>query len=86
MDVPDPDLIREGMEFDLLGLYQGSTIRSDEWGFPDRVMLFQRNLENVSPDRETLIQEIRDTVYHEIGHHMGMDEDEVRRAEEGEET
>jgi predicted Zn-dependent protease with MMP-like domain len=86
VDVPDPDLIREGIEFDLLGLYQGSTIRSDDFRFPDRVMLFQRNLENVSPDRETLIQEIRDTVYHEIGHHMGMDEDAVRRAEEGEEN
>jgi predicted Zn-dependent protease with MMP-like domain len=85
VDVPDPDLIREGIEFDLLGLYQGSTIRSDEFRFPDRVMLFQRNLENVSPDRETLIAEIRDTVYHEIGHHMGMDEDAVQRAEEGEE-
>jgi predicted Zn-dependent protease with MMP-like domain/Flp pilus assembly protein TadD len=85
VDVPDPELIREGIEFDLLGLYHGTTIQSVEWGFPDRVMLFQRNLENVSPDRETLVREIRDTVYHEIGHHMGMDEDAVQRAEEGEE-
>ena len=81
-DVPDKGLVKEGLEFDLLGLYQGGTIQSESWDFPDRVLLFQRNLENVSPSRESLIEEIRDTVYHEIGHHMGMDEEAVRKAEE----
>lgn len=81
-DVPAPELVREGIEFDLLGLYQGGTIQSEAWDLPDRVLLFQRNLENVSPDRETLIEEIRDTVFHEVAHHMGMDEDEVRESEE----
>jgi predicted Zn-dependent protease with MMP-like domain/cytochrome c-type biogenesis protein CcmH/NrfG len=82
-DVPDAALLKEGIEFDLLGLYRGGTIQSEGWDFPDRVLLFQRNLENISPTREHLIQEIRDTVYHEIGHHMGMDEDAVRAAEDG---
>jgi len=81
-DVPDTSLVKEGLEFDLLGLYRGGSIQSESWDFPDRVLLFQRNLENVSPTRESLIEEIRDTVYHEIGHHMGMDEDAVRQAEE----
>jgi predicted Zn-dependent protease with MMP-like domain/Flp pilus assembly protein TadD len=81
-DVPDKGLVKEGLEFDLLGLYQGGTIQGESWDFPDRVLLFQRNLENVSPSRESLIEEIRDTVYHEIGHHMGMDEEAVRKAEE----
>jgi len=81
-DVPDTALVKEGLEFDLLGLYQGSTIQSGGWDFPDRVLLFQHNLENISPNRESLIEEIRDTVYHEIGHHMGMDEEAVREAEE----
>jgi predicted Zn-dependent protease with MMP-like domain len=84
LEVPEPEVIREGIEFDLLGLYQGATIQSDSWDLPDRVILFQRNIENVSPDRETLVEEIRDTVFHEVAHHMGMDEDEVRSAEEGE--
>jgi predicted Zn-dependent protease with MMP-like domain/Flp pilus assembly protein TadD len=84
-DVPDPALVREGTEFDLLGLYQGRTIQSVDWGLPDRVLLYQRNLENVSPDRETLLEEIRDTLFHEIGHHMGMDEEAVRSAEESDE-
>jgi predicted Zn-dependent protease with MMP-like domain len=81
-DVPDTTLVKEGLEFDLLGLYQGATIQSEGWGLPDRVLLFQRNLENVSPSREVLVEEIRDTVYHEIAHHMGMDEEAVREAED----
>lgn len=84
-EVPAPTLVKEGLEFDLLGLYQGGTIQSVGWDFPDRVLLFQRNLENISPDRESLVEEIRDTVYHEIAHHMGMDEDAVRQAEDSEE-
>lgn len=81
-EVPDPALVCEGVEFDLLGLYQGSTIQSDGWDLPDRILLFQRNLENISPDRQTLLEEIRTTVHHEIAHHMGMDEEAVRDAEE----
>jgi len=81
-DVPGMALLKEGLEFDLLGLYQGGTIQSESWDFPDRVLLFQRNLENISPSRKHLIEEIRDTVYHEIGHHMGMDEEAVRQAED----
>jgi predicted Zn-dependent protease with MMP-like domain len=81
-DVPAPALLKEGLEFDLLGLYQGSTIQSDGFGLPDRILLFQRNLENISPDRDALVEEVRDTAYHEIAHHMGMDEDAVRLAED----
>ena len=81
-DVPDSALVKEGLEFDLLGLYRGGTIQSDGWDLPDRVLLFQRNIENISPSRDSLIEEIRDTIYHEVGHHMGMDEEAVRQAEE----
>jgi predicted Zn-dependent protease with MMP-like domain len=81
-EVPAAGMVKEGLEFDLLGLYQGGTIQSAGWDFPDRVLLFQRNLENISPDRDSLIEEIRDTVYHEIAHHMGMDEEAVRQAED----
>ena len=80
-DVPSAELIAGGLEFDLLGVYIGSTAESDEWGIPDRVILFQRNLENISPDRETLFAELRDTLLHEVGHHFGMDEETLREIE-----
>ncbi len=76
-EVPMEELMQSGSSFDDLGLYIGASILSDDWDFPDRILLFQRNLENISPDRETLIREIRDTVLHEVGHHMGLEEDEL---------
>ena len=85
-DVPERNLLREGdVGHDLLGLYQGDTIQSEMWDLPDRILLFQRNLENISPDRETLVKEIRATVLHEVGHHLGMDEDDLERIELDEE-
>ena len=81
-DVPQRDLLREGeVEHDILGLYQGDTIQGSAWDFPDRILLFRRNLENISPDRETLVKEIRATVLHEVGHHLGMDEDHLDQLE-----
>ena len=85
-DTPSPELIAEGLEFDLLGVYIGETAGSDDWDFPGRVVLFQRNIENISPDRETLLAEIRDTLLHEVGHHFGMDEDTLREIEDGDEA
>ena len=84
-DTLSPELIAKGLEFDLLGVYIGQTAGSDDWDFPDRVVLFQRNIENISPDRETLLAEIRDTLLHEVGHHFGMDEDTLREIEDGDE-
>lgn len=81
-DVPSRSLLRDDVGHDTLGLYQGDSIQSSDWGFPDRILLFRRNLENISPDRETLVKEIRATVLHEVGHHLGMDEDHLQRIED----
>jgi predicted Zn-dependent protease with MMP-like domain len=39
--------------------------------------LFQKNLERAAASREELEEEIRITVLHEIGHHLGWDEEEL---------
>ena len=44
-----------------------------------RVILFKRNLEKVCRSREELIEQIQVTVKHEIGHHLGLDEDDLER-------
>ncbi|MFO0973040.1 MAG: metallopeptidase family protein [Phycisphaerae bacterium] len=66
---------------ELLGAYLGTplTERSVEDGpaAPDRVVLFKRNLQSMCESRTELIEEIRITVLHEIGHHFGLDEDEL---------
>ncbi len=69
----------------LFGLYQGVP-RSERgnYGFaaPDRITIFQEPIQQASTSEEELKENIRETVWHEIGHHFGMDEERVRRMEE----
>jgi len=68
----------------LLGLYHGRplTERSveDSGRMPDVIYVFQKNVEQVCDDEEELVEQVRVTVLHEIGHHFGMDEDDLDRA------
>ncbi len=65
----------------LLGLYHGRprTQRSveDSGTMPDVIYLFQKNIEQVSEDEEQLVQQVRITVLHEIGHYFGMSEEDL---------
>lgn len=45
----------------------------------DRVILFKKNLEKVCRTRAELIEQIQVTVKHEIGHYLGLDEDDLER-------
>jgi len=74
-DLPDLDAVREGEDPDLLGLYEGATVL--EHGLPERIVLYQRNHENVAADERELEREVQETMRHEIGHHFGMEEDEL---------
>ena len=66
---------------DLLGLYHGTplTHRSVEHSghVPDRITIYQRNIERFCNTRKQLIRQIRKTVFHEIGHHFGLDEEDL---------
>jgi predicted Zn-dependent protease with MMP-like domain len=72
-----------GLEEDelLLGLYVGRplTARSVEHSgaMPDVIYIFQDDIELVSKNAEDVVRETRVTVLHEIGHHFGMDEDDL---------
>ena len=69
----------------LLGLYEGTprTQRSvsDPVRFPDRITIFQGPHERMSRSVPELEQHVFDTVWHEIAHFFGLDENEVLRAE-----
>ena len=45
----------------------------------DRILLFKRNLEKIASTRDELVEQIQITVKHEIGHYLGLDEEEVER-------
>jgi len=74
-DLPDIESVREGEDPDLLGLYEGATVL--EQGLPERIVLYQRNHENISDTERELARQVRETMRHEIGHHFGMAEDEL---------
>jgi len=80
---PDRALLDEYDETDdLLGLYVGIPLEDkalDHAGppLPDRVLIFRDNLCEMCESVDELIDEIRITVLHEIGHHFGLDEDRL---------
>ena len=90
-DYPDDDVLEE-MEIDdpgsLCGLHTGIplTERSvDHSGtIPDTIHIYREGILNQSVDAEGYVDErelrrqIRITVLHEIGHHFGLDEDDLR--------
>ncbi|MBN1399461.1 MAG: metallopeptidase family protein [Anaerolineae bacterium] len=66
----------------LLGLYEGVPLTRRGRGYhltpPDRITLFQRALEMQANDPQQLVAAIQRTVIHEIGHHFGMSEEQLR--------
>lgn len=68
----------------LLGLYEG--VPRTKGGhymikLPDSITLFKYPLLRVSRSVTHFYQNVRSTLIHEIGHHFGMNEEDVRRAE-----
>ena len=65
----------------LLGLYHGipRTERSVEHSgtMPDVIYVYQEDVELAVDSERELIDEVRITVLHELGHHFGMDEDDL---------
>lgn len=67
----------------LLGLYEGRprTQRSVEHSgvMPDVIYIFQLPIEQICQNETELIRQVRTTVLHEIGHHFGMSEADLRQ-------
>ena len=67
----------------LLGLYRGVPLTNRSVGqmlrMPERIVLYQRNLERICRTRDQVVNQIRRTVLHEVGHHFGMGEAQLRR-------
>jgi len=73
---------RVGQGRTLLGLYEGIplTHRGRRSGLtpPDRITLFQRPLEALAHDEQTLVARIRRTIVHEVAHHFGFSDEHLR--------
>jgi predicted Zn-dependent protease with MMP-like domain len=67
----------------LYGLYHGVPLTNPEslgYGqLPPRISIYMEPLVHDFPDERDLVEQVRITVLHELGHHLGMDEDQLRR-------
>ena len=67
---------------DALGLFVGASaldsLDGEAGELPPIIYVFQRNLERFAADEDELRQEIEITLYHEIGHLLGFDEEGVK--------
>lgn len=72
--------------YNLLGLYQGvpATARTTAYGAyavtPDKITLYQKNIERVSRTEAEVERRIVEVLFHELGHYFGMDERQIRHA------
>lgn len=67
---------------DLLGLYQGQPLASDSFFRPGgepppRISIYRGPILRMCESPEDVVQEVYDTVVHELGHHVGLDDDEM---------
>jgi predicted Zn-dependent protease with MMP-like domain len=50
----------------------------DPWShLPSSIVLYQRNLERFAESRAELVEQIGVTLVHEVGHFLGLDEEEL---------
>ncbi|MDH4088257.1 MAG: metallopeptidase family protein [Nitrospira sp.] len=69
-------------EDDLLGLYQGQSLAADSFfgpggEQPPRISIYRGPILRMCESPEEVVQEVRDTVVHELGHHVGLDDDDM---------
>ena len=83
-DEPDDDTLRD-LDLDpridtIFGLYTGVPLelRGDGYtALPDVIVLYRLPLLEACESRGELVREVQLTLLHEIGHHLGFDEEEM---------
>jgi predicted Zn-dependent protease with MMP-like domain len=70
-------VIEESSTEGLMGLYEGATALGAGQGMPERVTLYKRAHERAADSMDELVEEVRRTILHEVGHHFGMEEDDL---------
>ena len=74
LDLESPD--------DLLGLYQGVSLAEESFfqsggQQPPRIAIYRGPILRLCESAEEVRKEIRDTVVHELGHHVGLGDDDM---------
>ena len=78
---PAPDVLAEGFEPEILGLFTGSahgTALNQNNPAPPQILLYLDNLWDFAAEEvEAFREEVRITYLHELGQYLGWDEDEL---------
>jgi predicted Zn-dependent protease with MMP-like domain len=78
-DAPSQETLRE------MGQYQGVPLTERGWGYgnvlPDRIVIYQRPIEESASSPEDIEKTVAEVVIHEIGHYFGFDDDDLYRIE-----
>lgn len=87
-DRPSPEQLNKAgirLGSTLLGLYQG--VPKTSWGrgfgqrLPDKITIFQSSIERLAKTPQDIEELVKIIVWHEIAHHFGFREAEVRKLE-----
>ncbi|ODT43954.1 MAG: hypothetical protein ABS70_06710 [Nitrospira sp. SCN 59-13] len=84
-DEPSPEVLADlemDEDEDLLGLYQGLPIDKESFfqaggQLPAKISIYRGPILRLCRTKQEVVQEVRDTVVHEIGHHFGFADDEM---------
>ncbi len=87
-DDPTPEQLKKlkiKNNYFLFGLYEGIP-KTKRWDYsqalPDKITIFKNPIEKSTQNEEAIKKIVKDTVWHEIAHHFGMNEERVRKAED----
>jgi predicted Zn-dependent protease with MMP-like domain len=76
---PNAGLQADGIEADTLGLFTGPEFADEgDVPLPPQIILFLENIWDFAEGEERIFcEEVHTTFLHELGHYLGLDEDEL---------
>lgn len=76
---PGRDLLADGIEPDTLGLFVGPEFAQEETvPMPPQIILYLENIWDLTEgDEGFFCDEVHTTLLHELGHYLGLDEDDL---------
>ena len=76
-----------GSDDTLFGLYLGVPLSERgayyNMALPDKIVIYQEAHERLFSSREEMVEEVRKTVLHELGHYLGIDEERLEELDLG---
>ena len=76
---PNAELQADGIEADTLGLFTGAEfVEENDVPLPPQIILYLQNIWDVAETNEKRFrEEVRTTFLHELGHYLGLDENDL---------